>query len=395
MNEDIEKNKDNNIELSISKSYFFISKNTDVSKKDNENIKKKNIKFVIFKKPFFKTKNISGLNKKNTINPNINDGRWTEEEKNKFIQGIVLYGHNWKKVNKLIPSRTAVQVRSHAQKFFYKMRSCKDDSLGINFALNPVKNIRDMINQIKCSNPNSNIIFILKKLSNKYVNKRKYKLFQKKTKNIQCDGDNCGNNKNNGSNISSKSKEENNNYINNILNVNDHNIKLFEKYDVNNKFNQPIYNNVNNNLSFNNNISIENINFGKYIINNNFYFPPSLLNNSLLLNRQNNLYPNNNLDYTNFNNNLLNMYLKSNLENNLFNNSLSENNKSLFPGNINLESMNLIDSNCISNKLYALNFLNNFPLINNINLQNIRNNYSNNNNTLKQINGTDEENNNN
>ena len=89
------------------------------------------------------------------------------------------------------------------------------------------------------------------------------------------------------------------------------------------------------------------------------------------------------------------MYLKSNLENNLFNNSLSENNKSLFPGNINLESMNLIDSNCISNKLYALNFLNNFPLINNINLQNIRNNYSNNKNTLKPINGIDEENNNN
>ena len=111
MNEDIDKNKDNNIELSISKSYFFISKNTDVSKKDNENIKKKNIKFVIFKRPFFKTKNISGLNKKTTINSNINDGRWTEDEKNKFIQGIVLYGNNWKKVNKLIPSRTAVQVR--------------------------------------------------------------------------------------------------------------------------------------------------------------------------------------------------------------------------------------------------------------------------------------------
>ena len=72
----------------------------------------------------------------------------------------------------------------------------------------------------------------------------------------------------------------------NILSLNDHNINLFEKYDVNNKFNQPIYNNVNNNLSFNNNISIENINFGKYIINNNFYFTPSLLNNSLLLNRQ-------------------------------------------------------------------------------------------------------------
>ena len=47
-----------------------------------------------------------------------NSGRWSEEEHQKFIEGILEYGNEWKKVRKIIKTRTSTQARSHAQKFF-------------------------------------------------------------------------------------------------------------------------------------------------------------------------------------------------------------------------------------------------------------------------------------
>ena len=96
-----------------------------------------------------------------------NEGRWSEEEHEKFLEGIVIYGINWKKVKTLIETRTNRQVRSHAQKFFYKMKLCKDEILGIDFTSNTVRNIRDMINQIKNNNSNYNVINVFKYLSDK------------------------------------------------------------------------------------------------------------------------------------------------------------------------------------------------------------------------------------
>jgi SHAQKYF class myb-like DNA-binding protein len=39
-----------------------------------------------------------------------------------FILGIQLYGKNWKKIEALIGSRNGAQIRSHAQKFFIKLK---------------------------------------------------------------------------------------------------------------------------------------------------------------------------------------------------------------------------------------------------------------------------------
>jgi len=49
-------------------------------------------------------------------------GRWTEEEHQKFIDGILQYGNEWKKVQQLIRTRSSTQARSHAQKFFLKIK---------------------------------------------------------------------------------------------------------------------------------------------------------------------------------------------------------------------------------------------------------------------------------
>jgi len=45
-------------------------------------------------------------------------GRWTFSEHRKFVEGIKLYARKWIRIEEHVGSRTAGQVRSHAQKYF-------------------------------------------------------------------------------------------------------------------------------------------------------------------------------------------------------------------------------------------------------------------------------------
>ena len=47
-------------------------------------------------------------------------GRWNRSEHLAFIEGIKMYGKNWKLVANYIGSRNSTQVRSHAQKYFLR-----------------------------------------------------------------------------------------------------------------------------------------------------------------------------------------------------------------------------------------------------------------------------------
>ena len=48
-------------------------------------------------------------------------GRWSQKEHFLFIKGCLIYGNFWKKVKKFIKTRTCSQIRSHAQKYLYKL----------------------------------------------------------------------------------------------------------------------------------------------------------------------------------------------------------------------------------------------------------------------------------
>lgn len=48
-------------------------------------------------------------------------GRWTEPEHVVFLEGLQQYGKQWKMIAEMIGTRTVVQVRTHAQKYFQKM----------------------------------------------------------------------------------------------------------------------------------------------------------------------------------------------------------------------------------------------------------------------------------
>jgi len=56
-----------------------------------------------------------------------NTGRWTADEHRLFLQGLEEHGKGWKKIASLIKSRTVVQIRTHAQKYFQKLAKARQN----------------------------------------------------------------------------------------------------------------------------------------------------------------------------------------------------------------------------------------------------------------------------
>ncbi|XP_038877451.1 protein REVEILLE 6-like isoform X2 [Benincasa hispida] len=46
---------------------------------------------------------------------------WTEPEHDKFLEAIQLFDRDWKKIEAFVGSKTVIQIRSHAQKYFLKV----------------------------------------------------------------------------------------------------------------------------------------------------------------------------------------------------------------------------------------------------------------------------------
>jgi len=48
-------------------------------------------------------------------------GRWTQEEHELFLKGLQIYNKQWKLIADMIKTRTVVQIRTHAQKYFQRL----------------------------------------------------------------------------------------------------------------------------------------------------------------------------------------------------------------------------------------------------------------------------------
>ena len=115
--------------------------------------------------------NILSLSNNNTsIRPNqekskFASGRWHISEHKRFLEAIIKYGNDWKKVEKHIGTRNSSQARSHAQKFFIKLKEEQKNSKiskDIDYSNSSIKSFYDALqsmNQEKRDN-------IIKELEN-------------------------------------------------------------------------------------------------------------------------------------------------------------------------------------------------------------------------------------
>ena len=314
-------------------------------------LSKKALRFVVEKNEDYNKKKLNE-------NDAMNEGRWAEEEHDKFLDGIAKYGINWKKVKTMINSRTPVQVRSHAQKFYYKLKMCKDEQLGIDFTKDDISSIRDMIHQIKEINSNYSIKYILKYLSQNCDEMKKSKKFGSR---------NCT-----GNYLDSKDNKLKNSNIQ-AFNLNNFLINPNNEFNILNNFPQSLNTNqYNDGFPLNNNTLLNNFfdNKNNLLLMNNLknYCPinPNYNNynnnetaiNNILLNLNNPLFVslvNKLINILNINNNNL---INENLINGLNNNKMSDlglnNNDNV--SNMNLNIPNLDNNNCFQN--INFNFIN-------------------------------------
>ena len=114
-----------------------------------------------------KAENNKSSSPKSQTEPKMNEGRWSYDEQVKFIIAISKDGTNWRKIKKSISTRSLPQIRSHAQKFYNRLKMCKNEKLGIDFTSNEIQGIKDMINHIKSINSNYDIAKIFLFFANK------------------------------------------------------------------------------------------------------------------------------------------------------------------------------------------------------------------------------------
>jgi SHAQKYF class myb-like DNA-binding protein len=79
---------------------------------------------------------------------NYQCGRWQQDEHQRFIEAILNYGNEWKQVQKHVGTRSSTQARSHAQKFFVKIKKSNLFDFNIDFSKNSMKALHSLAHNL-------------------------------------------------------------------------------------------------------------------------------------------------------------------------------------------------------------------------------------------------------
>ena len=100
------------------------------------------------KKSFKKTKEMKLKHKRINREGSFNCGRWQPEEHERFIEAIMRYGNEWKSVQKHVGTRSSTQARSHAQKFFVKIKKTNLLDFNVDLSKNSIKSLHEIANSM-------------------------------------------------------------------------------------------------------------------------------------------------------------------------------------------------------------------------------------------------------
>lgn len=95
-----------------------------------------------------KLKELKVKHKRLSKEGSYNCGRWQPEEHQRFIVAIMKYGNEWKQVQKHVGTRSSTQARSHAQKFFVKIKKSNVFHFNVDLSKNSIKTLHEMANSL-------------------------------------------------------------------------------------------------------------------------------------------------------------------------------------------------------------------------------------------------------
>ena len=152
-------------------------KDTSIDSSEKKSSQNKPVLFTIespnkklLKKKRFKVRTKKEEGDKETSNICLRYGYWSKSDHNKFIEALYLYENDWTRIQEYVKDRTDKQVHSHAQKFFLRLKTFKDEKLGLDFTSSNVKCLDNIIYLIKqkesiCGNYGKLLHIISEKIS--------------------------------------------------------------------------------------------------------------------------------------------------------------------------------------------------------------------------------------
>ena len=140
---------------------------------------------------FFSLSNNNTSIKPNKEKSKFSSGRWHLSEHKKFLEAIIKFGNDWKKVEKYIGTRTSSQARSHAQKFFIKLKEEQKKSKisnDIDYSNSTIKSFYDALQNMTPEKREN----IIKELENVvFDNTTNFKAKRRNKSKINCFSESC------------------------------------------------------------------------------------------------------------------------------------------------------------------------------------------------------------